>query len=629
MCLAAIQFLQPKEPMMLVDTDERLRLDEVLKYNLSFDTPEESFTELAEIAKYSLNIPISGISIVDDHHIWLKARVGVDISCLAREGAFCSYAVESNYETYVVEDSLKDDLFVNNPLVVDNGIRFYAAAVLKNKQGFNIGTLWIMDTEPRTLSPKELTILNSLASQAIRLLDYRYTNLITNLPNRATFTTQLQTFINEYVEDSSKSCAVDALIGVIHIRNMDVIESIVASHSSSQIQILIAERIAQSFKLRHILAHLDNDLYAFVVEGGTEETYQEEIDRLTEILSESIALDDYQAPLSVSIGLVECPAHGINAYSLLTQAITVAKGSREHKQGVRTKRCSRISNSEYIKELHEDINRYSDGTAVTPFYQPQVDVETNTIIGFEALARWKNARLGIIPPTNFIPIAEDSGLVIALDLFILKTVCSDLSKWQSQGSKLVVVSVNFSRTTLLSKGLITVVDDIISANDSVREFIKIEITESTMLDESDPAGERVNSLRALGLQVSIDDFGTGFSNLSTLRLLKFDQLKVDRQFVHNISKSSQLAELFSFIQNIASLFSVNLMCEGMEDEEDIEMLISKGCRYMQGWYFSKAIPDYKVAKLLKNIDIISDSSSTPDYRLLADNIRKVCDTGTL
>lgn len=81
---------------MLVDTDERLRLDEVLKYNLSFDTPEESFTELAEIAKYSLNIPISGISIVDDHHIWLKARVGVDISCLAREGAFCSYAVESN-----------------------------------------------------------------------------------------------------------------------------------------------------------------------------------------------------------------------------------------------------------------------------------------------------------------------------------------------------------------------------------------------------------------------------------------------------------------------------------------------------------------------------------------------------
>ncbi|MGB0835441.1 MAG: EAL domain-containing protein [Psychrobium sp.] len=614
---------------MLVDTDERLRLEEVLKYNLSLDTPEESFTELAEIAKFSLGVPISGISIVDDHHIWLKARVGVDVSCLNREGAFCSYAVGSNHDTYVVEDTLKDELFVNNPLVVEHGIRFYAAAVLRNKQGFNIGTLWIMDTSPHTLAPKELTILNSLASQAIRLLDYRYTNLVTNLPNRATFITQLQTFINEYVEDSTNSNAVDALVGVICIRNMDVIESIVASQSNSGIQISIAKRIASSFELQHILAHLDNDLYAFVISGGTDEEYQSEIDRLTEVLSKPIELDNYQAPLSVSIGLVECPAHGINASSLLSQAITVAKGSREHKQGVRTKRCSRISNSEYIKELHEDLNRFTNGSAVTPFYQPQVDVETNSIIGFEALARWKNCRLGIIPPINFIPIAEDSGLVISLDLFILKTVCSDLTMWQNLGLDLVVVSVNFSRTTLLSKDLIVVVEDLISHYDSIRNIIKIEITESTMLDESDPAGERINELRSLGLHVSIDDFGTGFSNLTTLRLLKFDQLKVDRQFVHNIAQSNQLAELFSFIQNVASLFEVNLMCEGMENEEDIDVLIAKGCRYMQGWYFSKAMPAYKVAKLLKNLPRLSSKTSASDYKLLAKNIRKACEDNSL
>lgn len=609
-----------------MNNDESLRLNEVAKYNLSFDTPESSFTELAEIAKLSLDVPFSGISIVDEHHVWLKARVGVDVSSLTREGAFCSYAVTNNKENYIVEDTLKNELFTSNPLVVEMKVRFYAAATLRNEKGFCIGTLWIMDLMPRKLDMHQITLLNSLASQAIKLLDYKYTNLITHLPNKSTFTNRLQSLINNSLSTDDEKDII-AMVGVIYIRNMEAIENITSAKLASKLQNLIAEKIAESFSLKYTLAHFENDLFAFVIEADDLNHYENDISILSKALAEPIHLDNYPALLCVSIGLAECPFHGVNASSLLVQVITVAKCHREQKQGVTIKKCSRISPREYIQELHADI-KSDDKSSIIPFYQPQVNVSANKVIGLEALARWSNNKLGYISPENFIPIAEDSGLITALDLLILKNVCDDLSTWHSEKIALVPVSVNFSRTTLLSKDLIARVKKIIFDHKKVSHFIKLEITESTMLYEGDPAGQRIKELQALGLMISIDDFGTGFSNLSTLRLLSFDQLKVDRQFIHNISVSLQLSDLFSFIQNIASLFSVSLMCEGMENESDIDVLIAKKCSYMQGWYFSKAIPAYQVANLLKYINLDSDDSHINDYKALALMMNKLCQEAT-
>lgn len=618
----------------MISMDESLRLKDLARYKFSYDTPDDSFNELAEIAKHVLKVPISGISIVDEHNVWLKARLGVDITCLEREGAFCSYAVEGSGDNYIVEDTLLDPLFKENDLVVNHGIRFYASAVLRNKEGFNIGTLWVMDSQPRTLDSKEKTILNSLASQSIRLLESRYLNLTSGLPNKITFIEQLQTLIDDshistVVDKSAAKQTPEIIVGAIYIRNLDALEDIAGSLGLSNIQQEIAARLAKQSLTNYHFAHLNNDLFAFAISENNETSYQKDIDLLQNVLSQPITINDYQTNVLVAIGLVESPLNGVNASSLVTQAIAVAKDLRNSKKEIVINKCALISHADYIKVLYKDLHCPIKASGLHPFYQPQVDVSDSTIVGFEALARWQNEQVGNVSPLDFVPIAENSGLIVDLDLYILQQVFDDLNAWHKSELQLMPVAVNLSRLSLVSANFIEKVTAIINPAAFLTQFIKIEITESFMFDEQDPSGERIQALRALGFKIAIDDFGTGFSNLSTLRLLHFDQLKVDRQFIHGISHSSHISELFLFIKNVAFLFEANLMCEGMENEEDIEVLIKHGAHFMQGWYFSKAIPASSVPQLLSFNQKIKQQAEPIGYQQLALQIHNIVDSAVI
>jgi EAL domain-containing protein (putative c-di-GMP-specific phosphodiesterase class I) len=601
--------------------DEKLRLKELEKYNISYDIPDPCFTELAEIAKHVINVPISGISIVDEHNVWLKARVGVDITCLKREGAFCSYAIENNSDQYIVEDTYKNKLFIDNPLVVESGIRFYGSAVLRNKQGFNIGTLWVMDTKPRTLTSTEVTLLKSLASQSIRLLESRYINQITGLPNRITFTEKLQIAMNkcEGAKNEKDESNTNVVVGVIHIRNMDALESISGQSGITNIQKEIASRLTSLALHNYHVAHLNDDLFSFALEKSSH-PFNESIDKITSAMAEPVTVNDYQRPALISIGLVESPLNGVNASSIITQAASVAQEMRNSKKEIAINRCAMISHSEYVKALHKELHVQS--LALRPFYQPQVDIKHGQISGFEALARWNSDIIGEVSPVDFIAIAESSGLIVELDLHIFRCVYDDLNTWYQNKAELVPIAVNFSRLTLLSSNLITKIQNILKNKPNLCHFIKIEVTESIMLEESDPVQERIKILKEMGFKISIDDFGTGFSNLSTLKLLQFDQLKVDRQFIHGMSDSSHTEDLFLFIKNIAALFKANLMCEGMERENDIELLVKHNAQLMQGWYFSKAVPASKVEELFNlNVELMQKETRF-DYKILATEIKK-------
>jgi len=175
----------------------------------------------------------------------------------------------------------------------------------------------------------------------------------------------------------------------------------------------------------------------------------------------------------------------------------------------------------------------------------------------------------------------------------------------------VPVSVNLSRESIISSDTVTRVKALLAKYDVACRYIKVEITESTMISDYDPVLDNIAGLRDLGLSISIDDFGTGFSNLSTLRLLEFDQLKVDRQFIHNISHSDSIPGLFDFIKNVGSLFSANLMCEGMENLEDVEYLKSVGCFNHQGWFFSKALKAQQIEQLITELQTAKSKAVYP------------------
>jgi EAL domain-containing protein (putative c-di-GMP-specific phosphodiesterase class I)/GGDEF domain-containing protein len=601
----------------MLQVDDKIRLNELKKYQISFDTPEICFNELAEIARSSLDTPLSGISIVDQNNVWLKARLGVEAHCLDREGAFCSHAIESEQDIYCIEDTKEHEFYKTHPLLINLGVRFYAAAILRNEMGYPIGTIWVMDLKPRKLSASDKTILLSLSSQAMRLLDYSYTDTSTGLPNRKTFIDSLQSIIGAHRDPSiapsllKEYSAPQGVVGVFVIDNLDIISSIFSETGVKKTLELITERLKNNFPERTILAHIEENVFAFA-RVNTTELEQFFYQDISEKLSAPISIEHNQTKIQTSMGLVRFPDNGNNASSLTFQALTAARRAKNNRNANLPDQIGSVSDARYIKALHKVLQQGINQQELSPYYQPQINTQTNQLSGLEALARWHSESLGFIPPTVFVQLAEETGLIAQLDYLMLEKVCADIQHWQKQQLPCVPVSVNLSRESIISSDTVSRVKALLAKYDVAHHYIKVEITESTMISDYDPVLANIAGLRNLGLPISIDDFGTGFSNLSTLRLLEFDQLKVDRQFIHNISQGDSIPGLFDFIKNVGSLFSANLMCEGMENLEDVEYLISVGCFNHQGWFFSKALKAQQIEQLITELQTAKNNALYPE-----------------
>lgn len=604
----------------MLGVDDSFRLKELVKYRLSFDEPEACYDELAEIARSSLSTAFSGMSIVGKDNVLLKARLGIEASCLEREGAFCSHAIESEQDIYAVSDTLQHGFYKSHALVVNFGIRFYAAAIIRSPAGYPLGTIWVMDVKPRELSQREKTILLSLASQAIRMLEYNYTINFTGLPNRKTFLRALQEIIGANKDPSqallldAKYAAPQGVVGVLVIDNLDIISSIFAEEGVNNVLEGMTERMRESFPEGTVLAHIEGNTFAFAQltdQGGERLSYESIIAKL----SAPMVLDANYTQIQVSVGFISFPDNGNSASSLLFQALTAARRAKSGYKVSFPGQSKFISDSSYIKELHRVLKLGLSQSELMSYYQPQVNSQSLQLIGLESLARWHSNTLGIIPAATFIPLAQESGLITQLDYLMLENVCRDIQQWKRQQISFLPVSVNLSRESIACSDATTRIFKLLADYGVEHCYVKIEITESTMIADYDPVLGNIIKLRNMGLSVSIDDFGTGFSNLSTLRLLSFDQLKVDRQFIHNISRSNSISSLFEFIKNVSSLFSARLVCEGMEDSEDIEYLNSIGCYYHQGWYYSKALNFEHISSLMRKLHCAKQNKCYPkDHR---------------
>ncbi|MGB1239925.1 MAG: EAL domain-containing protein, partial [Pseudomonadales bacterium] len=581
---------------------------------------EENVVAINKSLKQKNTVPLSGMSIVDKDNVWLKARLGIEANCLDREGAFCSHAIESEQDVYCVEDTLEHTFYKSHPLVRNFGIRFYAAAVLKNAQGYPIGTVWVMDVKPRKLLSSERTILKSLAANSLRMLDYKYTSSFTGLQNRKSFITSLQQLMDLQIESSEASVAVKApsaaqgVIGVMVLDNLDIISSIFGEEGTNDTLDEIAQRLKRHFPKESILAHIEDNTFAFAnLSTTTEQEFPYQA--IKEKLTAPVTIQGSEAQLQVSCGFTTFPENGNSGASLLFQALTSARRAKNTDCMAYPQSADTLSDSVYIKTLHRTLKLGLAQEELAPFYQPQINSETHQLSGLESLARWKSPVLGNVPPFRFIDLAEESGLICQLDFLMLEKVCLDIKRWKALALPIVPVSVNLSRASVAHAATPERVAKILAEHAVEHEYVKIEITESTMISDYDPVLDNITRLRTMGLPVSIDDFGTGFSNLSTLRLLTFDQLKVDRQFVHNISHCSSTSGLFEFIKNVGALFSANLMCEGMEKKEDVEHLMRLGCYNHQGWFYSKALNFDGITSAMYDLQSAQQTGSAPGDHL--------------
>lgn len=224
------------------------------------------------------------------------------------------------------------------------------------------------------------------------------------------------------------------------------------------------------------------------------------------------------------------------------------------------------------------------------YYQPQYDLKTGTLIGAESLVRWQHPTRGFLPPDTFIPLFEQNGFITQLDIFVWKTVCRQMREWIDQGHRYVPVSINISRVDIYNPHLPEIIMDILNQQKLAPECIHLEITETAYTDNPKQLIATVEKLKAYGLHIDMDDFGSGYSSLNMLSEVPVDTLKLDMRFLQNTQKSSRGGNILFFIMNLAKWLEVSVIAEGIETEAQMLYLGSLGCDYGQGYYFAKPMP---------------------------------------
>ena len=330
--------------------------------------------------------------------------------------------------------------------------------------------------------------------------------------------------------------------------------------------------------------------------------------RILEALSQPFNLNDNEIVMSASIGIAVYPLDGADADSLLRNAdaaMHYAKG--QHKNNYQyyngKMNTSALQKMTLESNLHRALERHEFGL----YYQPKIDATSGLIVGAEALIRWHHPDLGVLSPTEFIPLAEESGLIIPIGEWVIRSACTQTRRWHEAGFTTMQVAVNMSSQSFEQEKLDRTIGQILDESGLDARYLELEMTESTLMREAETMVNTLRRLKATGIRLSIDDFGTGYSSLSYLKRFALDALKIDRSFVHDITASEDAAAITSAIIAMARSLKLTVIEEEVETESQAELLRRQGCQFMQGYLFSRPVPPPEFTMLLQK-DAIATSS---------------------
>ncbi|CAN5877401.1 hypothetical protein BH23ACT11_BH23ACT11_15080 [soil metagenome] len=364
---------------------------------------------------------------------------------------------------------------------------------------------------------------------------------------------------------------------------------------------LVAERLQRCVREADTVARVGGDEFAVVAEGLAEA--QEALPIAQNILgtlSQPFSLNGREVFMTASVGIAVRPPSEMDV--LLKDAGAAMHRARE--QGRNTYRFyadeMNLRAEEYLV-LQSDLRRALEREEFVLHYQPQVEVQSGRIVGAEALLRWQHAERGLISPADFIPILEESGLIVDVGEWVLRTACTQSKKWREAGLSPVRMAVNISARQFAEEGLGRTVVQALNEAGLDPSCLELELTESLVMSDPQYSSDILNGLRQQmeGLQVSIDDFGTGYSSLSYLTKFPLDVLKIDRSFVGDVPGDGDAEAIISGIIGLAHSLRLTVIAEGIETEEQLNLLREGGCDQAQGFYFSKPVPAEDFAALSK------------------------------
>jgi len=497
-----------------------------------------------------------------------------------------------------------------------------------------VGVMIYMSTEPAAFTDEFVELLQRLAdnvsfamenfdraeekNKADERIEYLASyDSLTNLPNRETFNGLLR----EAIEAAQRREHQFALL-FIDLDRFKVINDSLGHEAGDLLLLEIADRLRRVLRASDVVARLGGDEFVVILDqcGEIDDVQRISAELLT-VLGKPMELAGHECHTTASIGIAMYPANGADAQTLTKNAdmaMYLAKedgknGYRFFSNEVKTQSIERLS-------LESALRRALEREQFSLNYQPKVDMETGQITGVEALLRWNHPDLGNVSPAQFIPLAEETGLIVPIGRWVLNEACAQAMAWQRRGLLPLSMAVNLSPRQFVDEHLLQDVDEALAASGMSPVLLQLEVTESMMMRNVGRALKVLDAIQSRGIRLAIDDFGTGYSSMSLMKHFPIDTIKIDRSFVRDLPHDSEDQAIAQAIISMGKALGMTVVAEGVENVEQEAFLRAHGCDEMQGFLIAKPLPAKQMAELLRPIELPIAPPLQPETDMVVDEV---------
>jgi diguanylate cyclase len=589
-------------PAAPVPADESARLFDLHALGILDTSPENDFDRLIQLATMICGAPMGAISFVDAHRQWFKARVGLDVAETPRATSFCAYTISNPHALMEVPDTVADARFRSNPFSSGaQPVRFYAGVPLRTRIGSAVGTLCVMDTEPRVLTASQRDALQKLADtvsgQLASRREMRMLRLATQLDRRTGLPTWFQfESVFEHVVAADRSAG---LLVLVRLKTLGAITSAHGFRTADAMLVESAARLRLFLGENALIGRVKRELFVVYMPGHDAGVFAAETaPALAAALLGPYEIDSLSLLCRVQLGIAVSPHDGHTLDEIVNAADSALRLAMEQDEPFMffDREVENLISRHY--RLEPELRGALGRDEFVNYYQTKVDLVTGEIVGVEALIRWVHPERGIVPPLEFIPALELTGLIALTGAQVIRRALADWRSWKAAGLDAPRISVNVTAAELRGESFLRELKTAVDEAGGASAALQIEVTEGFLIRNMERTIQILAQVREWGIPVALDDFGTGYSSLAYLVSLPIDELKVDRAFIQKMTTHPAHLGVVDTCITLAHRLKLTVVAEGVETLEQAELLRSLGCDQAQGFLYSHPVAPDQLATML-------------------------------